>query len=534
MATNCEDVSAQMMELLYGELPSDARASVDAHVAGCARCRAELDGFEKTRAVARQALDEAPPARVRASILQAAAAHLATQAQAQPAAAAAGKPAPQEKVSFWERLRVRWTLPTFATVGAVAVFMLANRVFLNPERTLEHPAAVQAVQDVPAIPAVPAPSGQPAWKGTPPTGGEGEARSDRHAQRLKALSSPAEFPAADEKPTAPSDRAADKSPSPKGGDGIPAREHEKSKKKAGPAAPFAEPPPPKVLADDESRTRTQPMAAKPQFAPPPPPREEAAATKQKRAEKSPMGFDADEGPARNSVATRAPARRDAPAKEAQALDSLLNESARGRSGGGATSSSPAVGSIASQGKTDGFGSGAARAATTPAPRPVMEPAPAAPAAAPVTASAPPPPPPPAQLNRSRTKREAAAEEGDAASLEIANKDEKKGGKNAASESLMQRADRLFADGRWAEAAAIYRELLRRDPRNEDAERWRRRLVAAENAEVNEQRNGNVTAAKRAAPAADESRAAEAPKKPAASSKASKKADKAAAASDANQ
>ena len=53
MASNCEDVSAQMMELLYGELPADARASVDAHVAGCARCRSELDGFEKTRAVAR-------------------------------------------------------------------------------------------------------------------------------------------------------------------------------------------------------------------------------------------------------------------------------------------------------------------------------------------------------------------------------------------------------------------------------------------------------------------------------------------------
>ena len=39
MATNCENVSAQMMELLYGELPADARANVDAHVAGCApRC----------------------------------------------------------------------------------------------------------------------------------------------------------------------------------------------------------------------------------------------------------------------------------------------------------------------------------------------------------------------------------------------------------------------------------------------------------------------------------------------------------------
>ena len=132
MATNCEDVSAQMMELLYGELPADARASVNAHVAGCARCRTELAGFEKTRAVARRGLDEAPPARAHAAIMQAAAAHLA--AQAQPAARKAPVP---DKVSFWDRVWVRWAFPTLATVGAVAVFMVANRVFLNPERTLD-------------------------------------------------------------------------------------------------------------------------------------------------------------------------------------------------------------------------------------------------------------------------------------------------------------------------------------------------------------------------------------------------------------
>ena len=68
MATNCEDVSAQMIELLYKELPADARATIDAHIAGCARCRAELEGFEKTRAVARQALDDSPPPRARRQI----------------------------------------------------------------------------------------------------------------------------------------------------------------------------------------------------------------------------------------------------------------------------------------------------------------------------------------------------------------------------------------------------------------------------------------------------------------------------------
>ena len=39
-----------MMDLLYGELPADERAALEAHVAGCARCRAELAAFQGTRA----------------------------------------------------------------------------------------------------------------------------------------------------------------------------------------------------------------------------------------------------------------------------------------------------------------------------------------------------------------------------------------------------------------------------------------------------------------------------------------------------
>ena len=43
----------------------------------------------------------------------------------------------------------------------------------------------------------------------------------------------------------------------------------------------------------------------------------------------------------------------------------------------------------------------------------------------------------------------------------------------------KRFDRLFTEGRWAEAAAAYRELLRRDPNNAEAGRWRQRLSVAE-------------------------------------------------------
>ncbi|HSY41479.1 MAG TPA: hypothetical protein VLA79_18200, partial [Polyangia bacterium] len=49
------------------------------------------------------------------------------------------------------------------------------------------------------------------------------------------------------------------------------------------------------------------------------------------------------------------------------------------------------------------------------------------------------------------------------------------------ESPVARADRLFAQGQWAAAARAYRDLLRRDPKNGDAARWRQRLAAAEEA-----------------------------------------------------
>ncbi|MFL5305599.1 MAG: anti-sigma factor family protein [Polyangia bacterium] len=129
MAADCEQTRARMLELIYGELPPAARAEVDAHVAGCAACRAELAALQSTRALARRSLaaDE-PPARARAAILRAATAALP----------AAPRPAaPASKPSAWAWLRGKWTLPTFATVGAVAVFLLASRIFLEPEKTYQ-------------------------------------------------------------------------------------------------------------------------------------------------------------------------------------------------------------------------------------------------------------------------------------------------------------------------------------------------------------------------------------------------------------
>jgi len=504
MASNCEDVSAQMMELLYGELPADARATVDAHVAGCARCRAELDGFEKTRALARRGLDEAPPARVHAAIMQAAAAHLATQAQP---AAVARKPATPETVSFWDRLRARWAFPTLATVGAVAVFMVANRVFLNPERTLEQrPARVEA----PAAPPAQEPGAEPKMQAEPKRAGEAQEEREARLDRRRG-------PDGDDARAHHGKWAA-------GGDG---RVDTKKAKKGGLAeGGFAAPPPAAARAEAPAKEKAKVARDAPaenKFAPPPPPREGAPAGQWADKAAAPLD-DADVPRASSSrSAAAAAAAKPAPARKApaqgQSLDDLVAGSTGPRGGAGTGSGKGALGGLAGpRANADGFG------AAQPAPRPAPVASTSSAAAAPAPAA-----PPPAALAKPRAKKsEATADEAHEA---VAAKDEKKVAPTtagSANDTIMQRADRLFADGRWAEAAALYRELLRRDPHGDDAERWRRRLVAAEAAEVNE-RNNAAVAAKRAAPAQGKADAeSEArPAKPA--TKASAKASKAAAA-----
>jgi anti-sigma factor RsiW len=510
MATNCEDVSAQMMELLYGELPPDARASVDAHVAGCARCRSELDGFEKTRAVARRGLDEAPPARAHAAIMQAAAAHIAAQARA-----AERKPAPPERISFWDSIRARWAFPTFATVGAVAVFLVANKVFVNPERALD--AAHQRARSTEAPAAAPT--------GAPPERHLAERPSANAEHDLQPPPVPAaSAPPMDERVSGATTAASGSSgrshgskASKKPAAGWRADEDSAlAKKEEGSRSAFAQPPAAKPASEPAKKKWDDPFAER-QFAPPPPPRETQPAAKHKVAEAT---ADKAAAPARAGHAedpldrlqldSAAPKRRapSTPAKAKSMDDVLARDEEKPSSIGG-------VGSEAGpRNKADGIGYGSGVAQAAPAPAPVAStpprsetkksaPAPAV-AAAPTMAPPPPPASPPAQQQRSRTRAssaESASDEGYVAG-EAEAKDEKRkaGGKGQAAETLLQRAERLFAAGRWNEAAAAYRELLRIDPRNDDAERWRKRLAVAESADVN-QRNANAARARQAAPKA---------------------------------
>jgi hypothetical protein len=297
----------------------------------------------------------------------------------------------------------------------------------------------------------------------------------------------------------------------------------KARKKGGAGlGALAEPTPAlKAEAPADKARRDQPMDGR--FAPPPPPREEGTTVKRKAPVSESVEKEADEGRASSTTARRAAPAARAPS---QPLDDLAGAAAKPAASAGP--GGPVAGGGVPRGKADGFGSGAAQAAPAPAaPAPARNEAAKRAVAPPAAEPAPAMTPPPAPKPRAKKSAEYSPEAGYAAADEDAQAKEEKKQANVrsnANETLLQRADRLFADGRWSEAAAIYRDLLRRDPHNDDAERWRRRLAAAETAEGNE-RNANL-AEKRAAESART-------RKPAAPAKASKAAGKAAA-SDAAQ
>ena len=139
MTLSHDEVNARLLELVYDEATPAERAALEAHVATCAACRAELAALGETRAHLRVALDDAPvPARAHARILEAAAQAVATPPVPAPVAAAPARAiVPARAPSPWQRLRGRWTFPTLATVGAVAVVLIASKVFLDPQRTVE-------------------------------------------------------------------------------------------------------------------------------------------------------------------------------------------------------------------------------------------------------------------------------------------------------------------------------------------------------------------------------------------------------------
>ncbi|HVU49163.1 MAG TPA: zf-HC2 domain-containing protein, partial [Polyangia bacterium] len=70
MTLSHDDANARLLDLAYGEGTAEERAALEAHVAACAACTAELAALGDTRARLRTALEDAPaPARVHARLL---------------------------------------------------------------------------------------------------------------------------------------------------------------------------------------------------------------------------------------------------------------------------------------------------------------------------------------------------------------------------------------------------------------------------------------------------------------------------------
>ncbi len=351
MAADCEQTRARMLDLLYSELSAGARADVDAdihaHWAGCAACQAELTTLESTRDLARRSMAaDQPPPRVHAAIVRAATAALPAPRRTAP---------PEPRPSVWAWLRGKWTLPTFATVGAVAVFLLASRIFFEPERTYQRGRQGVAPAESAAAPAAQPvdPTGTPA----PEPAGAASAAGDE----------PGPAPAA--QPAAPPVHRRRAAP--------PARaDHPRQTAEPRPEAEFAAPPPAAARSRD--------------FDDRPADDERAASSRLNAGGQGSAG-----------AATRAPAAPKAKAQPAKKTEEKAEQKAE----------APAA---------EQFAAPPARAAPSPAPR--------------------------------------AA---------------------GARESAAVRADRLFTQARWTEAAIAYRELLRDDPLNPDVPRWRQRLAACE-------------------------------------------------------
>ena len=158
-----DDIRDRLVDYLYGQLDEQARAAFQAHLDTCAVCRDQVAGTERGRVVAREVvrrpLADAVPDRVRARAFEAARAAVAARGglapgQAKTVIAASSVGAPGE--GWFGRLRRRWTwtFPTFATVAAMAVFLLVRATIF---REAKSPVSEERARELAKPAAAPAP-----------------------------------------------------------------------------------------------------------------------------------------------------------------------------------------------------------------------------------------------------------------------------------------------------------------------------------------------------------------------------------------
>jgi hypothetical protein len=129
----CNDISNHLVDFLYEEMPATERKEFQAHVDGCTSCSADVKAMAATLGHARQALRgplaEEPPTRVHDMVINAA--HAA--ARRLDTATTQSWIAPRlEPEGFFSRLwKTPWLMPAMGAAGVATVVLLV-RVMKNP------------------------------------------------------------------------------------------------------------------------------------------------------------------------------------------------------------------------------------------------------------------------------------------------------------------------------------------------------------------------------------------------------------------
>jgi len=488
------DIRDRLVDYLYGQLEDEARAAFQAHVETCAACRAEVTGAERARVLAREVVrrplaDPAPEA-ARATAFAAARAAVAARATANsgrasvavsvpvpreaPQAAPSAAPAPRATPASegWvSRLRRRWTwtFPTFATVAAVAVFVLVRATIFREAKIPVSAERARELAKPEAAPAAAPGAGPPSAEGLRAQAsfavrdGEGAAAQDEPAADAVVVS-PAKAPR-DDRPHAQRHRA------PAAGGAR--HRHEQ--------APVAE----TSLDSLQGEVAAKPAAPAPAGLAAP--RKAADLGEQDLGEQEldkDMDRAIDDGPAR--------ARRDEQAGAARE-QSVTSNAQRGSAG--VTAKTVTTKTVTTKAASSRARLGAPQFAVPPPPAAA---APASSAAkgrgAPMemkaddadTGQA---TPMEAQASEKKAHKKSEQPSAPASAPETPSRDRATdgGGAGASAKGMApdpalvrgRRAESLMNQRRWPEAIAILRELLRRYPSHAAAPRWRALLTAAQ-------------------------------------------------------
>jgi len=137
----CSEIDALMIDWLYQELDESMAASFEEHLAGCARCRAEVESLEQTREAVRVLPELEPPSSVSAILLHEAAKRAPSPAR-KPVVAVADEDSPGLFAWLGRLFTPIMQHPAAVAVATmVLVAGVAGSLYLRGEHKLAEPTA---------------------------------------------------------------------------------------------------------------------------------------------------------------------------------------------------------------------------------------------------------------------------------------------------------------------------------------------------------------------------------------------------------